>query len=931
MLGVAVVSLVAGPPLAPPPLDMPLPGGAFVAVAQDAAPPSSAAAAADARLDVPAAAEVETETAKVREILADAYKNAQQQRDYEPLIAELDQRLSREEGAAHHYALMREAERLAVEAGLYARALEIAAERARRFKADTLDTRMAALERIIRQQDDTTVDMALDFARRTVDVALAGEAFPVAERAVEVLAELAKRQSTDLTKRRAAITKKYKKKIPLPNPLGNLVAEVGRIKDEVAKSAKRRADHDAVAKRLRTGVDEKGATAAGPYLALQKNDWPAALPILKQVRGPVGAAAKRELEALSRGEPEMLVAAGNEWWAIGDAADDTWNTDPLDAAAYKSHAADLYLTALPKLEGKVARDLATTRIREAPPARALRLVEADALNCRSAAEASQVYKIYAARSGDRPSSAGLVAARARHWDDLAGEKRVRLGDRWLRPADYDREIAVADDKVSHARDLLRSNQFELAKKELEEASALNPESAKAEFFTGMVYAAVDNDMAAIEHWLEGLRREPNHGCLLNNLAISELIAGRHRSAVNHFRQASRLLPEPVIAGNIAFAIKLSTPLGLKGKELEDLNDLSRQTQAVFRNAPGATRDQTGGGGASGTDIASASRFTYISPYGASWAGGAVGGGGDKSKESTDVASVAVGYGTGFVVAPGVVLTNEHVVRSAREIMVHDPADFTRQLAATVIAVDKTLDLALLKVADLKAPPLRLAETLPPRTTDIMAMGFPGGPNLLGNKLKSTKGSVISVGDPTLDGGNFLHSCLINPGNSGGPIVDAYGDVIGVVRAIAKISEIGDSYSIGIPVDRVLPFFEEHRAKFEAPPSADGQPAAAPPSSPPAPSDGAEQPPPPGGVRGQADALKQSVEGTASAPGETPTEKDAEPGTKRSRRAMREAREKEQAEADDKPAAPERKPMAWPEVDADASRSVLLVVCKEGSR
>jgi hypothetical protein len=124
-------------------------------------------------------------------------------------------------------------------------------------------------------------------------------------------------------------------------------------------------------------VDEKGATAAGAYLALQKNDWPAALPILKQVRGPVGAAAKRELEALSRGEPEMLVAAGNEGWAIGDAADDTWNTDPLDAAAYKSHAADLYLTALPKLEGKVARDLATARIREAPPARALRLVEAD--------------------------------------------------------------------------------------------------------------------------------------------------------------------------------------------------------------------------------------------------------------------------------------------------------------------------------------------------------------------------------------------------------------------------------------------------------------------------------------------------------------------------------------------------------------------------
>jgi S1-C subfamily serine protease len=916
------------------------------AVAQDGSAAAAAkpgAADGSARLDVPAASAIEAETTKIREILADAYKTAQKQKDYEPLIAELNQRVSREELPSHQYAIMQEAERLAVEAGFYAKAMEIASDRARRFKADTLDTRMAALERIVKQQDDTNVDLGLDFARRTVDVALAAEAFPVAERAADVMAELAKRQSADLAKRRAAITKKYKKKIPLPNPLGTLVTDVARVKEEVMRCGKRRADHDAVAGRLRSGGDEKAATAAGVYLALQKNDWPAALPLLRQIRGPVGAAAKRELDSLAKKSPEAIVEAANEWWALGDTTAETWNTDPLDAAAFKSHAADLYLSVLPALEGKVARDLATTRIREAPPPRSLRLVESDALNCRTASEASQVYKIHAARSGAPPFLAGLVAARSRHWDHLAEEKRIKLGNRWLKPADYDREIDAAEDKVSHARDLLKGGQFELAKKELEEASELNPESAKAEFFTGMVYAAVDNDMAAIEHWLEGLRREPNHSCLLNNLAISELIAGRHRSGVNHFRQASRLLPEPVIAGNIAYAIKSSAQLGIKGKELEDLNDLSRQTQAALRNSAAAPRDPaagsaggSAGGAAGGTDIATANRFTYISPYGASWAGGSVGGSGDKSKESTDVSSVAVGYGTGFVVAPGVVLTNEHVVRSAKEIMVHDPADFTRQLVATVIAVDKTLDLALLKVADLKAPPLKLAEGLPPRTSDIMAMGFPGGPNLLGNKLKSTKGSVISQGDPTLDGGNFLHSCLINPGNSGGPIVDQYGDVIGVVRAIAKISEIGDSYSIGIPVDRVLPFFEEHRAKFEppaAPAGPDGQPA--PPPDPAAAQPGQPDPatPPPGGVRGQADALKQTVEGGGEKPADR-TEAKAGQEKKTASGRKRRSRDKDDDTDDNAaatPPAPERTLMTWPEVDGEASRSVLLVVCKEGSR
>jgi S1-C subfamily serine protease/tetratricopeptide (TPR) repeat protein len=917
------------------------------------------ATTADTRLPSPAAADVDLETKNIREILADAFATAAKQKDFEPLVADLNQRAAREESPAHRYALYKEAERLAVEAGLYGKALEIAAERCRQFKADTLDTRMAALDRIVKQADDAGNELGMEFAKRTVDVALAAESFPAAERAADTLVELVKRQTADIAKRRAAITKKYKKKIPLPNLLGSLATDVTAIKEEVAKCARRRAEYDAVAGRLKAGGGDEAAAAAGAaYLALQRNDWPAALPFLRRVRGPVGTAAKGELDARGKNSAEALAEAANAWWTLGETPTENWNTDPLDAAAYKSHAADCYLAALPKLSGKVARDLATTRIREAPAPRSLRTVEADALNCRTASEARQVYKVHAANAANPPFLAGAIEARSQHWEQLASQKRVKLGNRWLKPGDHERETAAADDKVAHARDLLRGGQFELAKKELDEASALNPETAKAEFFIGMVYAVMDNDLLAIEHWLEGLKREPNHACLLNNLAVSEVVSGRHRSAINHFRQASRLLPEPAIVGNIAFAVKLSGTLGVKGKDLDDLNDLARQTQAMLRSVPQPSRDPNAGAGqpnAGGTDIATANRFVYVSPYGKGWdgagvagsAGGGGGAGGDKGRGSESLGSVAIGYGTGFVVAPGVVLTNEHVVRSAREIVVHDPADFTRQLVATVIASDKDLDLALLVVKDLKAPPLKLAEALPPRTTDIMAMGFPGGPNLLGNRLKSTKGSVIAPGDPTLDGGNFLHSCLINPGNSGGPIVDEFGEVIGVVRAIAKISEIGDSYSIGIPVDRVLPFFNEHRAKFEPPPPPpppEGQPPPpadpAAPATPPAVDPAA--PPPPGGVRGQAEAVKSQVEAGGDGAAD-PAAKPKESGRRKSRskaRAEAESKaqeegggtegEKDDAKSAEKPA-PERKKMAWPEVDEEASRSVLLIVCKEAAR
>ena len=66
-------------------------------------------------------------------------------------------------------------------------------------------------------------------------------------------------------------------------------------------------------------------------------------------------------------------------------------------------------------------------------------------------------------------------------------------------------------------------------------------------------------------------------------------AFQHRR--RHFRQASRLLPEPAIVGNIAYAVKLSSPLGIKGKDLDDLNDLGGRLRAILvTRALGTLRD-----------------------------------------------------------------------------------------------------------------------------------------------------------------------------------------------------------------------------------------------------------------------------------------------------------------------------------------------------
>ena len=86
-----------------------------------------------------------------------------------------------------------------------------------------------------------------------------------------------------------------------------------------------------------------------------------------------------------------------------------------------------------------------------------------------------------------------------------------------------------------------------------------------------------------------------------------------------------------------------------------------------------------------------------------------------------------------------------------EIAIVDPRDRERQMTAKVIATSENPDLALLECEALEAPAVNFAERLPPRGEDIMCLGFPGG-SLLGLALKSTKGSVISLGDDDLDGG-----------------------------------------------------------------------------------------------------------------------------------------------------------------------------------
>jgi hypothetical protein len=147
-------------------------------------------------------------------------------------------------------------------------------------------------------------------------------------------------------------------------------------------------------------------------------------------------------------------------------------------------------------------------------------------------------------------------------------------------------------------------------------------------------------------------------------------------------------------------------------------------------------------------------------------------------------------GSGFyITADGYALTCYHVIVGARQVSVRDLKGVTR--AAQVIAVDKTHDLALLKVADVPdgTVPLPLVPSSTVRRGQaVVTMGFPNV-SLQGAEPKVTDGIINSFSGVNNDARTFQFSAPVQTGNSGGPLVTMEGNVVGIVAAKLDAAQV----------------------------------------------------------------------------------------------------------------------------------------------
>jgi S1-C subfamily serine protease len=160
-------------------------------------------------------------------------------------------------------------------------------------------------------------------------------------------------------------------------------------------------------------------------------------------------------------------------------------------------------------------------------------------------------------------------------------------------------------------------------------------------------------------------------------------------------------------------------------------------------------------------------------------------------------------GSGWVAGPGLVVTNAHVVagEAATRVLLRG---YGPGLPARVVVFDPHNDIAVLRVAGLRAPALRLARQ-PASGESAAILGFPLNlgfnrqPARLGPTQRTS--TTNAYGNPTVRVISSLRG-LVRSGNSGGPMVDDQGSVIGTVFAQITNAPAGQPSGLAVP-DRVV--------------------------------------------------------------------------------------------------------------------------------
>ena len=397
-----------------------------------------------------------------------------------------------------------------------------------------------------------------------------------------------------------------------------------------------------------------------------------------------------------------------------------------------------------------------------------------------------------------------------------------MGRKFLAPDDVKDRQTRAADLVKRALKQLASGADAAAQKKLKEASKLDPDSLQADLINGVVRAVFRHKSEEAEKFFDiavsrGRRQsgsldavgESNYAAALNNLALVKVRQRKLSAAYSCWKDLleARPRPESEVIQNIG-RVRALAARGQGTKSPAFLHP-SRSVLKRFETLYGGLAIE-------GNAVAFEARtgWLYIPPILR----------GDGAKEAVEIGAPGsgpmdsqdmrlVGWGSGFVVHPGYVLTNRHVVRDERRRRNYagfnlQKADFLgERYPGRVLAVSERFDLALIKSDGLVARPVSLLDRRPRLSEEIMVLGFPR-PKALGFRFTTTKGIISSL--PNRKFSQVLYDAISNAGNSGGPTVDIRGNAVAVhSMALVFGGENAKSYAGGVICTDVIPFLNRN--------------------------------------------------------------------------------------------------------------------------
>lgn len=171
-------------------------------------------------------------------------------------------------------------------------------------------------------------------------------------------------------------------------------------------------------------------------------------------------------------------------------------------------------------------------------------------------------------------------------------------------------------------------------------------------------------------------------------------------------------------------------------------------------------------------------------------------------------STGTSTGTGIIISEdGYIITNAHVLKNFVEITIVDNS--LNEYTAELIGSDDQTDIAVLKINGKGLTACEFGKSGELRIGELsIVIGNPLGFDLYGTMttgIISGLNRTVTIGDNTMT--LIQTQASVNKGNSGGPLINCYGQVIGITSAKVD-SAYGEGLGFAIPIDEALPIVED---------------------------------------------------------------------------------------------------------------------------